>query len=164
MKRIIATALMLASLLAVAAPAITPAVKALPKGSVAGWKEMASAARYVTGNDLTELYDGGIGLYQEHGVLDAQQRIYQKGNDYLTATSHTMKSAKHAAGFVAYWKKSLGKMKSSPAAKPWNGFIMQQDGAVTVQASKGVVYLNISLPSDKKSAVADVQKVLKALK
>ena len=41
---------------------------------------------------------------------------------------------------------------------------MQQDGAVTVQASKGVIYLNISLISDRKTAVADAQKFVKALK
>lgn len=164
MKRLIAAVLLMGSCLAIAAPASTPAVKALPSGVAGGWKELATAARYVAGINLTDLYDGGIGLYQDHGVLDAQQRIYQKGNDYLTATAHTMKSAKHATAFVAYWKKGLGKTKSLPLAKPWNGFVMQQDGAVTVQASKGVVYLNLSLPSDKKSAITDAQKFLKALK
>ncbi len=164
MKRFIAAAMILGSCVAFAAPASTPATKQLPVGAAAGWKEMPSSARYVAGKDLTEIYDGGIDLYTKHGVLDAQQRIYQKRNDYLTATAHTMKSAKHAAEFVAYWKKSLGKTKSAAIPKPWNGFVMQKDGAVTVQASKGVIYLNISLISDQKTAVADAQKFVKALK
>ena len=164
MKRFIAAAMILGSCVAFAAPASTPATKALPKGVVLGWKEMPSSARYVAGKDLTEIYDGGIDLYLKHGVLDAQQRIYQKGSDYLTATAHTMKSAKHAADFVAYWKKNLGKTKSVAVTKPWNGFIWQQDGSVTVQANKGVIYLNINLLSDKKTAVADAQKFIKALK
>lgn len=80
--------------------------KMLPvKDSVKGFSVVAKSLVYGKGDDIVKIYNGGYEVYTDNGVVDAVRQMYQRNNDYVEVTVHTMKSEKAATDFLKYWQK-----------------------------------------------------------
>jgi len=90
--------------------ATVPAVqKLLPSANqVAGFTILKDSLVYGKGADLAKIYDGGYELYTKAGVIDAAKQMYRRGDDYVEAIVHTMKTEKAALDFAKYWAKQRG--------------------------------------------------------
>ena len=121
----IATAIcILAALLSTTAACAVSVKSLLPaKNSVKGWSILADSLQYGKGNGLTSIYNGGYELYTKNGVVDAARQMYQRGNDYVEVTIHTMKSGKAAIDFLKYWQKQ-NKVKSLSRTKKSSYFTL----------------------------------------
>lgn len=91
------------------AAATTPEVQRLlpAKDAVKGWSIMPKSLQYGKGSDLSKIYDGGYELYIKNGVIDAARQMYQRADNYVEVTIHTMKSEKAASDFLKYWRKQF---------------------------------------------------------
>lgn len=141
-----------------------PAVeKLLPaKGDVAGFVVMPDSLVYGKGTDVSKIYNGGYELYTKNGVIDAAKQMYQRGNDYIEVTVHTMKSKKAALDFVKYWAKQR---EAKPiASKLGTGFTVKKPNIMTYYAM-GRYFVTVSAfySADKaaKDAIAFVAAVKK---
>lgn len=75
------------------------------KDSVKGFSVVSGSLVYGKGDDISKIYNGGYKLYTDNGVIDAARQMYQRKNDYVEVTVHTMKSEKAALDFLKYWQK-----------------------------------------------------------
>jgi hypothetical protein len=75
------------------------------KNAIKGWEILPDSLQYGKGKDLTKIYNGGYEVYTDNGVVDAARQMYQRDNDYIEVTIHTMKSTKAATDFLKYWQK-----------------------------------------------------------
>lgn len=162
MKRLSVMILVLALALAAGA-ATTPAVKKLlpAKDEVKGWGVVRGSMQYGKGEGLTAIYDGGYELYTKNGVIDAAKQTYQRGNDYLEVTVHTMKSSKAALAFLNYWKKELKGKVTSKSIRGANFTISKPNIACYFVSGKyfSVVSAFYSTPSAYKDTEAFMRAV-----
>lgn len=91
------------------------------RNAVKGWSVTPGSLQYGKGDDLTRIYNGGYELYTNNGVVDAARQMYQRDNDYVEVTIHTMKSDKAASQFLDYWRKQ-NKIKSLSRVKKTSYF------------------------------------------
>lgn len=155
LKAEIATLLLLLAVTVWAAN--TPIVQQLLPGSneVKDFKTLSGSLVYGKGNDLTKIYDGGYELYTKNGVVDAARQMYQRKNDYMEVTTHTMKSIKAAQDFLVYWQKQ-NKVKSLTKTKTSTGFIVTKPSVMSYfVVSKYFVTVQAFHTGDK--AVQDVK-------
>jgi hypothetical protein len=149
------TALALLFLLALNALAAKSVQDLLPaKNAVKGWSITPSSLQYGKGDDLTIIYDGGYELYTKSGVVDAARQLYQRGSDYVEVTVHTMKDAKAASRFLAYWQKQ-NKVKSLSRTKASSYFTTTEPNtAVYFTTGKYFTTVNAFYKSGKAKADA----------
>lgn len=143
--------------------AAVPAVqKLLPaKGAVKGFSIMADSLQYGKGNDITRIYNGGYELYTKNGVVDAVRQMYQRGDDYVEVTVHTMKSNKAATDFLKYWQKENKVTKLSKTARS-TGFTVTKPNVMAYYVM-GKYLTTVSAFHDAKKAVPDAAAFVKAI-
>lgn len=135
------------------APAIE---KLLPaKDAVKGWSILPSSLQYGKGDDISKIYNGGYELYTKNGVIDAARQMYQRGNDYVEVTIHTMKSPKAATDFVRYWQKE-NKQPKLEKTKRSTGFVATKP-SVTAYYATGKYLTTVSAFHDAGKATKDVK-------
>ena len=85
----------------------TPRVQKMlpPTNAVKDFATMPGSLQYAKGDDMTALYDGAIDVYTKNGVIDAARQMYQRKDDLIEVTIHTMKSKQAALDFLKYWQK-----------------------------------------------------------
>ena len=119
-------------LAAVGAYAAVPLVQQmLPvKGDVKSFSILSDSLQYGKGKDLTKIYNGAVELYVGKGVVDAARQLYQRKNDYVEVTIHTMKSDKAAVDFLKYWQKQ-NKVKTLSKTKTCTSFMVTKPSVMS---------------------------------
>lgn len=141
----------------------SPCAKLLPSTELKGWKEVSGSYLYGKGEGLTSIYDGGYQLYLKNGVQEAAQKLYQRGDLYVTVTTHTMKDASTARKFVDYWRNAQRKQKPQALKVAGTGFWVQADGATTFYWAKGRFFVTVMVTRDDRQAVDAGMTVVKAI-
>lgn len=141
----------------------SPCAKLLPGGGLKNWKEVSGSYLYGKGEGLTSIYDGGYQLYLKNGVLEAAQKLYQRGDLYGTVTTHTMKDAVAARRFVEHWRNTHRKQKPQPLKLTGTGFWVQADGATTLYWAKGRFFVTVMVTRDDRPALEAGLEVLRAV-
>ena len=141
----------------------SPCAKLLPSAELTGWKEVQGSYLYGKGDGLTSIYNGGYQTYTKAGVLEAAQKLYQKGDWYVTVTTHTMKDATAARRFVEYWRNTHRKQKLHPVNLAGTGFWLQADGATTYYWAGGRFFVTVMVTRDDRKAAEEGLKVLRAV-
>lgn len=131
----------------------SPCAKLLPSTELKGWKEVKSSYLYGKGEGLTSIYDGGYQLYLKHGVQEAAQKLYQRGDAYVTVTTHTMKDAVSAQKFVHYWREAHRQHKPQALKLAGAGFWIQAEGATTLYWAKGRFFVTVMVSRDDRQAI-----------
>ncbi len=141
----------------------SPCARLLPGAELKGWKEVSGSYLYGRGDGLTSIYNGGYQLYLNNGVQEAAQKLYQRGNLYVTVTTHTMRDAVSARRFVDYWRNASRNAKPQPLKMTGTGFWVQSDGATTFYWANGRYFVTVMVPRDDRPAVDGGLTVLKAV-
>jgi hypothetical protein len=141
----------------------SPCARLLPSAELKDWKEVQGSYLYGKGEGLTSIYDGGYQTYTKAGVLEAAQKLYQKGDLYVTVTTHTMKDATAARRFVEYWRNTHRKQKSQPLNLSGIGFRLQADGATTFYWASGRFFVTVMVTRDDHRAADEGLNVLRAV-
>lgn len=141
----------------------SPCAKLLPAAELKGYKEVAGSYLYGKGDDLTRIYNGGYQLYTRNGVIEAAQKLYQRGDLYVTVTTHTMKDASTAYRFIEYWRQSHRKQNPRALKLSGKGFAVQADGATTLYWARGRFFVTVMVTRDDKSALQSAEEVLRAV-
>ncbi|MDW8290330.1 MAG: DUF6599 family protein [Armatimonadota bacterium] len=137
--------------------------KLLPSTELRGWKEVSGSYLYGKGDGLTAIYNGGYQLYLQHGVQEAAQKLYQRGDLYVTVTAHTMRDASSARRFVQYWRASHRKLRPQPLRIGGIGFWIRADGATTLYWAKGRFFVTVMVTQDDQRALDAGLHVLRAV-
>ncbi|MER3474809.1 MAG: hypothetical protein C4335_12465 [Armatimonadota bacterium] len=163
-QRAIAVCLVLALAVAVWAEGEnSPCAKLLPSAGLKGWKEVNGSYLYGKGEGLTSIYDGGYQLYLQHGVQEAAQKLYQRGDLYVTVTVHTMKDTVSARKFVQYWREAHGKHKPQALKLVGTGFWVQAEGATTLYWAKGRFFVTVMASGSDRQSLEAGLALLKAV-
>ncbi len=141
----------------------SPCAKLLPSAELKGWKEVQGSYLYGKGDGLTSIYNGGYQTYTRAGVLEAAQKLYQKGDWYVTVTTHTMKDATAARRFVEYWRNAHRKQKPQSLKLTGVGFLVQADGATTFYWAGGRFFVTVMVTRDDRQAADEGLTVLRAV-
>ena len=143
----------------------SPCAKLLPAAELKGWKEVSGSYLYGKGDGLTSIYNGGYQLYFQNGVLEAAQKLYQRGDLYATVTTHTMKDATAARKFVEYWRNAHRKQKPQPLrlVTASTGFWIQADGATTLYWAKGRFFVTVMVTRDSLQALDAGLEILRTV-
>ncbi len=141
----------------------SPCARLLPGAELKGWKEVTGSYLYGKGDGLTSIYNGGYRLYLNNGVQEAAQKLYQRGDLYVTVTTHTMKDANSARKFVDYWRNANRKAKPQPLKVTGTGFWVQSDGATTLYWAHGRFFVTVMVARDDRPALNAGVAVLKAV-
>jgi len=165
MKRILAIAAVTVLLLSAALAGPPVVQKLLPANdAVKGFTIMAGSLTYGKGDDISKIYNGGYELYIRNGVVDAARQMYQRKDDYIEVTVHTMKSSKAAKSFFAYWQK-VNKVKTVTRAKRSASFVVTKP-AVTGYMAVGEYFVTVSgfykadrASGDAKAFLAVIEKL-----
>jgi hypothetical protein len=159
------TAIIVCVLLALAAASAYAAKSVqdlLPaKNAVKGWSILSGSLTYGKGIDLTKIYDGGYELYTKNGVVDAARQMYQRGDDCVEVTIHTMKSEKAALDFLKYWQKQ-NKIKSLSRTKKSSYFTITKPNAAAYCVT-GKYFTTISAFHSPDKAKKDVAAFMGAV-
>lgn len=132
----------------------SPCARLLPAVSeLKGWKEVSGSYLTGKGEGLTAIYNGGYQLYLDNGVQEAAQKVYQRGDLYVTVTTHTMKDPAAARKFVGYWRNTHRKHKPQSVQMGGVGFWVQADGATTIHWAKGRFWVTVMVMRDDRQAV-----------
>lgn len=141
----------------------SPCAKLLPSTGLKGWKEVSGSYLYGKGEGLTSIYNGGYQLYLKNGVQEAAQKLYQRGDLYVTVTTHTMKDAPAARKFVDYWRNAQRKQKPRALKVAGTSFWVQADGATTFYWAKGRFFVTVMVTRDDRQAVDAGMTVVKTI-
>lgn len=126
--------------------------------TVKGWTILPDSLQYGKGKDLTKIYNGGYEVYTDNGVVEAARQMYQRGNDYIEVTIHTMKSDKVALSFLKYWQKQ-NKVKTLSKSKASTYFtFVKPNTAVYFATGKYFATVSAFHPPDK--AKKDVAAIM----
>lgn len=129
---------------------------------VSGWSVLQDSTVYGHGEGLTDIYDGGYQAYTNAGVLEALRRIYVKGDTYIEATVHGMRSVGSAKAFLAgRYKMETG--KEAPRSANWDSFTVSESGATTAYAAQGLYVMTVMAYSEGKNANELTAAVMKFL-
>ncbi len=149
MKKILNTKVFLLLIAAAVLPALLPFNAQASKKEllaiaedtpVAGWNLLKDSTIYGSGIGLADIYDGGYEVYTNAGVVDALRRMYVKGEEYVEATVHYMKSPSAARAFLEErYKMETG--KKAPAKAEWNRFTASGAGGATEYAIEGFYFI-----------------------
>ena len=116
---------------------------------VAGWAIYPDTLVYVEGEDLTQIYDGGYGLYKSKGALRASQQMYKKGDIIATVTIDGMSSMNSAKNLFKYFQKTD---KNLPTYKKlWTlteSYVYSADGSSTGNLYRYTYFVNVTLNQD----------------
>lgn len=112
------------------------------KDSVKGFSILANSLQYGKGSDLTRIYNGGYELYTKNGVVDAARQIYQRRNDYVEVTVHSLRSRQAALDFLKYWQKE-NKVKSLTKTGT-SVYFAATKPSVTIYAATGRFLVTVS--------------------
>lgn len=155
-SRLIIAAILLIMAVAVIAASLPLVQQMLPgNNTVKGFTILKDSLVYGKGNDLTKIYDGGYELYTKNGVIDAARQMYQRKNDYVEVTIHTMKSDKAALDFLKYWQKEH-KVKSLTKSKASASFMITKPN-VMMYGVTGKYFTTVTTYSSTDSAKGDVK-------
>ena len=163
MNKLLVLLLLLMASLAWAEGENSPCARLLPSAELKDWKEVQGSYLYGKGEGLTSIYDGGYQTYTKAGVLEAAQKLYQKGDLYVTVTTHTMKDATAARRFVEYWRNTHRKQKSQPLNLSGIGFRLQAGGATTFYWASGRFFVTVMVTRDDRRAADEGLNVLRAV-
>jgi hypothetical protein len=141
----------------------SPCARLLPAADLKGWKEVPGSYLYGKGEGLTAIYNGGYQTYTKAGVLEAAQKLYQKGDVYVTVTTHTMRDATAARRFVEYWRNAHRKQRLQPLKLSGMGFWLQTDGATTIYWAGRRFFVTVMVARDDRKAAEDGLNVLRAV-
>lgn len=158
-----------AALLLFACAAVSPAadipnpepdvVKLLPKtDNVTGWEIYPDTLAYASGDDLTEIYDGGYELYTKNGVLDAAQQMYRLEDKTAIVAIHRMSSIQTTNRFFEHWRNSDKKQPTYKHTKALSeGYIYTANGAANglLIRNKYFVTVSVYIDGEKGRAVAE---------
>lgn len=135
----------------------------LPRSGTQDWKEVSGSYLYGKDDGLTAIYNGGYQLYLQHGVQEAAQKLYQRGDMYATVTVHTMKDPATARRFVQYWRDSHRNHKPQPLRTTGTGFWIRADGATTLYWAKGRFFVTVMVTREDASAFQAGLSLLQAV-
>jgi hypothetical protein len=141
----------------------SPSARLLPAADLKGWKEVQGSYLYGKGDGLTSIYNGGYQTYTKAGVLEAAQKLYQKGDLYVTVTTHTMRDATAARRFVEYWRNAHRKQKLHSLKLAGTGFWLQADSATTFYWANGRFFVTVMVTRDDRKAADEGLHVLRAV-
>lgn len=147
----------------VAFAANVPAVqKLLPaKDAVKGFGIMPNSLQYGKGDDISKIYDGGYELYTKNGVIDAARQMYQRKDDYVEVTVHTMKSPQAALSFLKYWQKEQKAPKLSKMGRS-TGFVVTKPNVMAYYVT-GRYLTTVSAFHDASRATGDAKQFVKVI-
>ncbi len=163
MNKLLVLLLLFVASLAWAEGENSPCAKLLPSAELKGWKEVQGSYLYGKGDGLTSIYNGGYQTYTKAGVLEAAQKLYQKGDWYVTVTTHTMKDATAARRFVEYWRNAHRKQKPQSLKLTGVGFQVRADGATTFYWAGGRFFVTVMVTRDDRKAADEGLTVLRAV-